>query len=306
MIKKYWWILLIILFLGVFLILSKPKKKGDGSIPDNRTASPTPNLVRQEEFPKTLKEVGGVGWSPEIKETLPKELEKLSVKKKTIDIQKEKEILDYMGIDGQNGYIQKDFNYIQYTNMPENVGGLPTATNWDVTGAENKVKKMVQDLNGEKNLEIEWSLPVYRKYEQPYMVESTQNQAQFLEISGDYVVDGIKLTTFHGESFKAYFNARGNLLKFSIYLKPEVVKTGGFWQIMSLEEAKKSPAQNYRAGVNDLYEDINKVNVTQTELVEIFDNTKETIGPYFLLEGNTVSQREQKPVKITILLGAER
>lgn len=306
MVKKYWWIFLIILFLGIFLVLTKPRKKERvGIIPP--TATPLPGLEKIDEiYPETLRQVGGVNWSPEIKDAFPRELRKMMIKKKIINEQREKEIISYLGISPQNGYIQKDFNYIQLTNMPENIASLPVGSSWDIQERQNKVRKIIGDLNQEKDIEINWAKPVYRKYAQPYMIETLQDQAQFLEISGDYVLNGKKLTTFHGESFSAFFDARGNLLKLSVYLKPEIIEGNGVWSILSLEEAKKSPAKNYRAGVNDLFEDINKVNVTQTELVIIFDNTKETIAPYFLLEGNTVSQYEQKPVNITVLLGAER
>jgi hypothetical protein len=306
MIKKYWWIFLIILFLGIFLTLTKPKKGEDSRISKPPITS-IPDLQKVDEvYPETLRQVGGVNWSSEIRDIFPRELEKITIKKKVITEEREKEIINYLGISPQNGYIQKDFNYIQFTNMPENVASLPTGSGWDIDRNQNKVRKIIGDLNQERDIEINWTRPVYRKYKQPYMMETSQDQAQFLEISGDYVLDGKKLTTFHGESFSAYFDARGNLLKLSVYLKPRIIKRGGTWSLLSLEEAKKSPARNYRAGVNDLYGDINKVNITQTELVVIFDNTKETIAPYFLLEGNTISQHEQKPVNITVLLGAEK
>ena len=306
MMKKYWWILLTILLLGVFLTLTKPKNRRENGI-TKPTVTPPLGLEKIDEiYPETLRQVGGVNWSPEIKDAFPRELRKMMIKKKIINEQREKEITSYLGISPQNGYIQKDFNYIQFTNMPENIISLPIGSNWDINGNQNKVRKIISDLNQEKDIEISWAKPVYRKYAQPYMIETLQDQAQFLEISGDYMLDGRKLTTFHGESFNAYFDARGNLLKLSVYLKPEIIEGGGVWSILSLEEAKKSPAKNYRAGVNDLFEDINKVNVTQTELVVIFDSTKETIAPYFLLEGNTISQYEQKPVNITVLLGAEK
>ncbi len=303
MIKKYWWIFLIILFSGIFLTLTKPKKKEESV----KTTTLISDFRKVDEiYPETLRQVGGVNWNPEIKDAFPREIKKVTIRKKIIDEEREKEIINYLGISPQNGYVQKDFNYVQFTNMPENVASLPVAITWDINGNQNKVRKIIGDLNQEKDIEINWAKPVYRKYTQPYMTETLQDQAQFLEISGDYVLNGRKLTTFHGESFNAYFDDRGNLLKLSVYLKPEIIEKDELWSILSLEEAKRSPARNYRAGVNDLFEDINKVNVTQTELVVIFDNTRESIAPFFLLEGNTISQHEQKPVNITVLLGAEK
>ena len=75
---------------------------------------------------------------------------------------------------------------------------------------------------------------------------------------------------------------------------------------MTLEESIKSPINNYRAGVNDLYDEINKVNLTQAELVQIYDNEKESIAPYFLLQGNTFSAKENKPVNVPVLLKADK
>jgi len=96
------------------------------------------------------------------------------------------------------------------------------------------------------------------------------------------------------------------LLKISIYLKPEVEMTNSYWQIMSLEEAKNSPINRYRAGLNDLYDEIDKVNLTQVQLVQVYDNKTERVEPYFLIDGNTFSNREQKPVNIPLLLRADR
>ena len=72
------------------------------------------------------------------------------------------------------------------------------------------------------------------------------------------------------------------------------------------ERVKKSSIDDYRAGINDLYDEIDKVNTTQIQLVEIYDNKTESVEPYFILEGNTFSPKENKPVNIPVLLKAEK
>jgi len=308
MLKKYKWIILGILFLGLFFLLILPKNSGQpANVPTVPIIVPTLGVNNnQANFPETLKKIGAVNWSSEIKQNYPEELKKITVKRKTIDEKREVEIIKYFGINEQNGYVLKDQNYIQYTNMPSNLDKVPVSTNWKIGELKNKLRKIASDLNNEIGLEVEWTNTSYRKYNQPYLVETTQNEAQFLEISGDYVDEGIRLTTFHGESIKAFFDGQGNLLKISIYLKPDVKTTDNYWQIMTLEEAIKSPINSYRAGVNDLYNEIGKVNLTQVQLVQIYDNMEESINPYFLLEGNTFSPREEKPVNLSVLLGAEK
>jgi len=305
--KKYKWIIIGVLLLGfIWLIWSK-----NNTQPSNPPTAPkvVPTLGAnnsQTNFPETLKKIGAVNWSLEIKQNYPSELKRITAKMKMIDEKREEEIIKYFGINKQNGYILKDQNYIQYTNIPEDIDKVPVSANWEIGELKNKLRKIVSDLNKEIDLEIEWTSTSYRKYNQPYMVEATQDEAQFLEISGDYVVDETRLTTFHGESIKAFFDGQGKLLKISIYLKPEVEMTNSYWQIMSLEEAKNSPINRYRAGLNDLYDEIDKVNLTQVQLVQVYDNKTERVEPYFLIDGNTFSNREQKPVNIPLLLRADR
>lgn len=306
MFKKYQWVIIGILFLGL-LFWSIWSKKGSQSsnVPTVPGVAPTLGVDNsQTNFPETLKNIGTVNWSLEIKQNYPEQLKKITVKRKTIDEKREGEILKYFGINEQNGYVLKEQNYIQYTNMPKNMDKVPVTTSWEIGELKNKLRKIASDLNNEIGLEVEWTSTSYRKYNQPYMVEATQAEAQFLEISGDYVVDETRLSTFHGEAIKAFFDGQGNLLKISIYLKPEVRTTDDYWQIMTLEEAKNSPINRYRAGVNDLYDEIGKVNATQIQLVQIYDNKTESIEPYFLLEGNTFSTRDQKPVNLSVLLKA--
>ena len=308
MFKKNKWIIFGILLLGL-LFWSIWSKNGSqpSNVPTVPGVAPTLGVENnQTNFPETLKNIGAVNWSSEIKQNYPKEIKKLTIKRKIVDEKREAEINKYFGINTQNGYVLKEQNYIQYTNMPINLEKVAVNTNWEIGELKNKLRKIASDINNEIGLQVEWTSTSYRKYNQPYMVEATQNEAQFLEISGDYVVDETRLTTFHGESIKAFFDGQGNLLKISIYLKPDVKTTDNYWQIMTLEEAIKSPINSYRAGVNDLYDEIGKVNLTQVQLVQIYDNEKESIGPYFLLEGNTFSPREEKPINIPVLLRADK
>lgn len=308
MYKKYKWIIFGILLLGLLFWSIWSKNRGQPSnVPTVPRVVPTLGVDNsQTNFPETLKKIGIVNWNPEIKQNYPNEIKKITIKRKMVDEKREAEIKKYFGINEQNGYVLKNQNYVQYTNMPKNIDKVPVTTNWETGELKNKLRKVASDLNNEISLEVEWTNTSYRKYNQPYMIETTQNEAQFLEISGDYIVEGIRLTTFHGESIKAFFDGQGNLVKIMIYLKPEVKITDNYWQIMILEEAIKSPINNYRAGVNDLYDEIGKVNLTQVQLVQIYDNIEESINPYFLLEGNTFSPREEKPVNIPVLLKANK
>ena len=95
-------------------------------------------------------------------------------------------------------------------------------------------------------------------------------------------------------------------IKLSLYLKPDIGLGEGSWQIMSLEEAKNSPISNFRAGVNDLYNQIETVNANRVKLVNIFSNEKNTIKPFFIFEGSTYSEHDKKPVNINVLLEATR
>lgn len=306
MFKKYWWLIIGILFLILlFWLLWLKNKNRPTTIPT--TAGVVPTLVTENgliTFPETLKKIGAVNWSSEIKQNYPEELKKITIKRKVINEKKEEEIIKYFGINKQNGYVVKELNYIQYENMPNNLEKVPVTTKWEIGQLKNKLRKIVSDLNKEISLEVEWTRTSFRRYDQPYLVETTQKEAQFLEISGDYLVNETRLTTFHGEAIKAYFDGQGNLVKIMIYLKPEIKIADDYWQIMTLDEAMKSPINNYRAGVNDLYDDIGKVNTTQVQLVQIYDNKTESVEPYFILEGNTFSPKENKPVNIPVLLKA--
>ncbi len=308
MIKKNKLIILGIIFLGLFIWLIWPKdKKEPTKTPIVPGIAPTLGVDnKQTTFPETLKKIGAVNWNSDIKQNYPEEFKKITIKRKIIDEKIEGEIIKYFGINKQNGYVVKELNYIQYTNMPSNLDKVPVTTKWEIGELKNKLRKIASDLNKETALEVEWTNNSYRKYNQPYLIETTQNEAQFLEISGDYLVDGMRLTTFHGEAIKAYFDGQENLVKIMIYLKPEIKTTDDYWQIMTLDEAIKSPINNYRAGVNDLYDEIGKVNANQIQLVQIYDNKRESVEPYFILEGNTFSPKENKPINIPVLLKADK
>lgn len=307
MLKKHK-IIISIIFLGFFLWLIWPRKNEETSTtPIPPKAIPTIEMDNNQAiFPETLKKIGEVNWNSEIKQDYPEKLNKITIKRKIIDEKRENEIKKYLGINDQNGYVLKDVNYIQYSNMPKNLESMPINNNWEIGQLKNKLRKIASDLNNEMDLKIEWTNTSYRKYSQPYLIETTQNEAQFLEIDGDYMVNETRLTTFHGESIRAFFDGQGNLLKISIYLKPEILNTNDYWEIMTPEEAKNASINNYRAGINDLYDEIKKVNLTQVHLVQVYDNLEESVGPYFLFDGNTYSQREQKPVNLPVLLRAEK
>ena len=299
MIKKYWWVVLGTLFLIMFFITNKQKDKKDSvTIPEKALQ---PGTTKSEVFPETLKTIEKINWGNNMETDFPKELPKLIVSRRIIDTARETEIKGYFKNDSADIYVQKEFAYVQYSNIPENPQNLPIVTNWDENGLKAKLKKIVSDLNEESDVDIEWINAGYRKYTQPYMIEAGVDEAQFMEITGDYIIEGMRSTTFHGEAIRAFFDSEGNLLKLSLYLKPVISKGEGFWQIMSLEEAKNSLIEDFRAGVNDLYDPIESVNANRAELVNIFSNEKNTINPFFIFEGNTYSEYDKKPVNVNVL-----
>jgi len=304
LLKKYWWIVLGALFLVMYLTTNKAKDQKNSTQISEKALQP--GIVKKDVFPETLKTIEKVNWGNSLETDFPEKLPKLIATRKIIDSEKENKIKNYFGGEGTNLYIQKELSYIQYSNMPENPQNLPITASWDENKLKSKLKKIVSDLNEENNMNIEWINAGYRKYVQPYMLEAGVDEAQFMEITGDYVIEGMRSTTFHGEAIRAFFDGEGNLLKLSLYLKPDIGLGEGSWQIMSLEEAKNSPISNFRAGVNDLYNQIETVNANRVKLVNIFSNEKNTIKPFFIFEGSTYSEHDKKPVNINVLLEATR
>ena len=161
---------------------------------------------------------------------------------------------------------------------------------------------MVEEINEIRGIEIEWTGVDYKKLLYPRWIEAKESEAQSVEIRGDYVINGIRITTYYGEGIKGVFDRKGNLLKLSLSLRPNFIPQEEDEELVNIDEASQSPIQMYGVFNNQGIEKISEVNITEAEIVEVYDNKRNFLRPYYWLEGNTYS--ENKPVKIKLLLKA--
>lgn len=295
-IKKYWWV--VALGVVLLLVLFWPNsKKVEEKIVEN------PVIVSQKDLylPLELPKIQSVNWVAIDNIELP-EMNKFKIQKQIIDEEKEIKIKEMLGINNENGYVDKENGVVGYTEEIKSLDQIPQKGIWDVDVLKNKLKKMTENINGVNDLEIVWTGTKYQKILYPRWIESTENEAQSVEIRGDYIVNDLRMTTYYGESIKGTFNREGKLLKLVLSLRPEILASEGEEKLINIDEASKSPISMYGVIDNAGIEEIGKVNITQVEIVWVYSNRINIIKPYYWLGGNTYS--ENRPTKISLLLRA--
>lgn len=293
--KKYWWLLGIGIILLIFLIWPKNKKK---IIIEQ---IPTPTIREDLEMPVELPKVISINWLIKENIELP-EIVKLSIKKQTIDVDRENRIKKLLGINEENGFVDKENNIIEYVKEVTPRDKLNISDEWNLTTIKSDFKNIIEEINGFKGIEIEWTENVYQKLLYPRWLKTTEKEAQSVEIKGDYIINGIRISTYYGEAIKGVFDRKGNLLKLTLSLRPNFIPSNESEELINIDEASQSPLSMYGVFDNQGIEKINKVNITEAKIVEIFDNKRNLLTPYYWLEGNTYS--ENKPIKIKLLLKA--
>jgi len=298
MIKKYWWLL----GGGIILLLvwAWPKKTTN-----NQEIIQAPLMETREDqyLPVDLPKVKSVTWMITNNIELPI-ISKFSIQRQAIDIKREAKIKTLLGINDYNGYVNKENNAIGYTDEIKNKNQLPTTGNWDIETLKNKLKRIVENVNEINGLEIEWTGVKYQKILFPRWIEATEKEAQSVEIRGDYINEGRRLTTYYGESIRGTFNKEGKLIKISLALRPEITKEEGEVELINIDEASKSPSNIYGVVDNAGIEGIEKINITQAKIVEVYSNKRNILLPYYWLDGNTYN--EGAPTKVSLLVKAEK
>lgn len=297
-IKKKWLVIGGVVFFGIILWSSWPRNKEEGN---------TIKTVKIEEqrndpyLPVELSQPKKVNWmkSNENDGTKTKEL---NIQRQGIDDQREKEIKNILGMTTENGYVDKENNVISWTKEISSKNQIPGTGKWNLEEDKKKLTDLVEKINGKT--EIVWTKTTYQKILYPRWIESVESEAQSVMISGDYVIQGVRASTYFGDSISGIFNRRGELLKIYINLAPEVIKSDKEIKIISTDEASRSPMNIYGIVDRGGAEEINEVNVNKAELINVFDNKRNLLKAYYQLSGN--SWVENKSVKITMLVKAEK
>lgn len=279
----------------MFLIWPKDKKE------EIYEEIPVPIIRQDLEMPVELPRAASVNWLIRENIELPKII-KLSIKKQNINIERENKIKKLLGINEENGFVDGVNNIIEYVKEVTPRDKLNTSEEWNLTEIKNNFKNMVEEINEIRGIEIEWTGVDYKKLLYPRWIEAKESEAQSVEIRGDYVINGIRITTYYGEGIKGVFDRKGNLLKLSLSLRPNFIPQEEDEELVNIDEASQSPIQMYGVFNNQGIEKISEVNITEAEIVEVYDNKRNFLRPYYWLEGNTYS--ENKPVKIKLLLKA--
>jgi len=297
--KKSWWIIGIGIVFLIFLMWPRDKKE---EVPE---IIPTPTVWQDLEMPIELPKVNKVNWLIKENIELPK-IVKMSIKKQDIDVDRENRIKKILGINGENGFIDKINNIIEYVKeiTPKDKDKLDRNEEWNLAEIKDNFKNIIEEINEIKGIEIEWTEVNYQTLLYPRWIKATEKEAQSVEIKGDYIVNGIRISTFYGEGIKGVFDRKGNLLKLTLSLRPNFIPKEDYEELANIDEVSRRPVQMYGVFDNQGIEKINEVNITEAEIVEIYDNKRNLIKPYYWLEGNTFF--ENKPTKIRLLLKANK
>lgn len=295
MIKKYWWIIGIVIILLLFWLWPKKNKEEVQEVPATTVRS---DIYLPVELPKPER----VNWIINENIELPKII-KMSIIKQEIDVDRENRIKEILKMKN-NGFIDKINNIVEYYTDTGHGEGLSDTETWNVAILKEKFKTVVEEANEIKGIEIEWTEVDYQKLFYPRWIEATEKESQVVEIKGDYVFNGIRISTFYGEAIRGIFDRKGNLLKLTLSLRPNFIPSDNYEELINIDEASQSPITMYGVFDNQGIEKIDKVNITEAKIVEIYDNKINLLKPYYWLEGNAYS--ENKPVNIRLLLKADK
>lgn len=299
MTKKIWWIVVIGVGIILVIILMWPKNNKKEVVEEIPVS-----VVRQDlEMPIELPRLTSVSWLIKEKIELPKII-KMEIKKQKIDVNRENRIKELLGIKDRDGFVDGINNIIEYVKEVTPRDKLDTSEAWNILDLKEKLTNLVEEINEIKGIEIEWTEVSYKKLLYPRWIEATEKESQSVEVSGDYVINGIRISTYYGEGIKAIFDRKGNLLKLTLSLRPNFIPSEEYEELINIDEASQSPVSMYGVFDNQGIEKINKVNITEAKIVEIYDNKRNLLKPYYWLEGNTFF--ENKPIKIRLLLKAEK
>ena len=297
MIKKYWWIIgggIIIL-----MVLWWPKKQTT-NIPVE--TKPIATIRTDPYLPVELPRAETINWLFSENINLP-EIFKNRIKKQVISTEREGKIMKLLGINENNGYVDRENNIIGYSEEIKGIDQLPTDGSWKIEELKNKLKDIVEEINEKEEMEIKWTSVKYQKILYPRWIESIEAEAQSVEIRGNYIFDGQEMTTYFGESIRGIFNKKGKLLKINLSLIPEILKEEEIVQLINIDKVSQSPTNIYGIVDNAGIESVEKINITQAKIVTVYDNKRSIIKPYYWLEGNTYY--ENKSVNLSLLVKAE-
>lgn len=296
-IKKKWLVIGGVVFFGIILWSSWPRNKKE----DNTIKTVKIEEQRNDPYlPVELSQPKKVNWIKSSEKDGTK-IKELNIQRQGIDDQREKEIKNILGMTTENGYVDKENNVISWTKEISSKNQIPETGKWNLEEDKKKLADLVEKINGKA--EIVWTKTTYQKILYPRWIESVESEAQSVMISGDYVIQGVRASTYFGDSISGIFNRRGELLKIYINLAPEVIKSDKEIKIISTDEASRSPMNIYGIVDKGGAEEINEVNVNKAELINVFDNKRNLMKAYYQLSGN--SWVENKSVKIMMLVKAE-
>lgn len=159
--------------------------------------------------------------------------------------------------------------------------------------------------------QIRWTEVSFKKLVYPRWVTSEEKEANVVEFLGNWTIDGKIVRNFADDTIKITTTRGGKILSANIYLLPEATVNGEQQVVDKTTLTNTDVADmgivSYKGGANYELEvdniNIENVNVTQDELVYVYDGRRNKILPYFLLTGTSVAMG---PVKVEMITGAVR
>lgn len=227
---------------------------------------------------------------------------------KNTDIKSEQEGLINYSKYGITGYWSPTRSFVQVVENITSINQVKTENNLELAEIRTKIENILKDIDTK---EIRWANIEYNKIVYPRMVASDEVNGNIIVFKGDWVVDGKSVRSFVDNSIKITTTRNGRIIGVDIYLLPEMT-VNGVEKVVSQDILEKTNyedigivnyvgGKDYELNVDDIR--IENVNVTQKELIYIYDGRRNKVVPYFLLTGTSVAMG---PVKVEMITGAVR
>lgn len=231
------------------------------------------------------------------------------MKMKTANNNKEGVITVYSNEAGESIYINTEKREMEYVMEIKNKGQLASGEIIEVARIKDELKQLIGKINGKDN-DLIWGNTGYRKMVFPRWVESSEREAQAIEIEADYSIEGKRMTTFFGKTIRATVRRDGKILQLFLVKLPTEIKVEKENQGAEGKEIEARKLDNFgitkieggeNFEVNWEIIEVGKITVNKAEPVLVFDAKGGRIRSYYQLSGSAWSG---KPLQVEMLTSA--
>lgn len=213
----------------------------------------------------------------------------------------------------KNVYMSKSNGKIGFSLDIYSSEDIPKGNLLNETEAEEKLVDLIKRIENNDKLGIKINSIKYKKVLFPRWVESTKSEADAVEISASWTIEGIEVKTFYDSPILAVFGRGGTIIKLE-YVPLAKVNEKKEVNLLSLTEIQTLSEDNFGIWKKEgntsysLSEDkeiVGQIVVRSIELIYVQGDRSEKIWPYYLIEGNSIS-KNNGPIKVYLMVRATK